>query len=214
MKKTLSNCQHEAQFDCSQSTEGYKCTRVCGRLLCTDGHPCRKFCWEPCGPCNVRVERVLPCSHSAQTACHKDPAKIKCKVPKNVILPSCGHEVTVACGDNLNEVDCPKPCDTRLDCGHQCTNTCHVKNDPKHEKYVCKKVCYRKKLNCKQDHQCGRLCHEDCSLCNIKVSRNLPCGHSVVAECHLNDGDIRCKWVNFFVFYQFGNYFDFFFCGL
>ena len=180
-------------FDCSASTDGYKCTRICGKLLCNDGHVCRKPCCEPCGQCNVRVERKLACGHVTQTACYKDPLTIKCKFPKEVILPNCGHKVEIACSENPEDANCPRPCDIRLDCGHQCTELCHVKKDPNHEQYFCKKVCSRNKVNCKKDHKCGKKCHEDCDLCTIKVERKLPCGHSQVAECYLNDEDIKCK---------------------
>ena len=193
VERILPHCQHTAMFDCSASTDGYKCTRICGKLLCNDGHVCRKPCCEPCGQCNVRVERKLACGHVTQTACYKDPLTIKCKFPKEVILPNCGHKVEIACSENPEDANCPRPCDIRLDCGHQCTELCHVKKDPNHEQYFCKKVCSRNKVNCKKDHKCGKKCHEDCDLCTIKVERKLPCGHSQVAECYLNDEDIKCK---------------------
>lgn len=187
------NCQHIATFDCSQTSEGYRCTRKCEKIVCNDGHICRKYCWEPCGPCNTRVERKLPCGHTAQTTCSKDPLTIKCKFPKEVVLPNCRHKVQIACGDTLEQAVCPKPCDIRLDCGHQCTELCHAKDDPNHEKYLCKKACSRNKVNCKNNHRCGKKCHEDCDLCMIKIERTLPCGHNRFAECHLNDADILCK---------------------
>ena len=193
VEKILSNCQHTATFDCSKSIEGYTCTRQCGKLVCNDGHVCRKKCYEPCGQCNMQVERKLNCGHVMKTACYKELNSIKCKVPKEVELPTCGHKVLIACGDDPLTVPCPKPCDTRLECGHQCVNYCHVKSDPNHEKYVCMKPCSRRKLSCKEDHKCSKKCHEDCDLCTIKIQHKLSCGHSQFAKCHFTEEDIRCK---------------------
>jgi hypothetical protein len=154
---------------------------------------CRKPCFEPCGPCNTQVRRTLSCGHEAQTACYKDPLTIKCKFPIEVTLPKCGHKFHIACSENPETALCPRPCDSRLECGHQCTELCHAEKDPGHEKYLCKKACNRKKLDCKLEHQCGKKCHEDCDLCTIRVARTLPCGHSQVAECYLHDEEIKCR---------------------
>ena len=72
-------------------------------------------------------------------------------------------------------------------------NRCHVNNDPDHELYLCKKPCGRTKADCKEDHKCGKKCHEDCDRCREKVNRTLPCGHSVFAECGLDDENIQCR---------------------
>ncbi|XP_057379336.1 NFX1-type zinc finger-containing protein 1-like [Daphnia carinata] len=192
VERILSNCQHTAFFDCSESTKDYKCKRPCGKLTCNDGHICHKPCYEPCGPCNVQVQRKLNCGHTTQTACYKDPLTIKCKFPKDVTLPDCGHRVEIPCSEPPEKVVCPKPCDTRLDCGHQCTELCHVKKDPTHQKYICKKACSQKKVDCRENHKCGKKCFEDCDLCLVKVNRTLPCGHSQIAECFLSDEKIKC----------------------
>ncbi|KAI9551691.1 hypothetical protein GHT06_022027 [Daphnia sinensis] len=193
VEKILSGCQHTAFVDCSEPTKDYKCKRPCGRLMCNDGHVCHKPCYEPCGPCNVQVQRTLNCGHTTQTACYKDPLAIKCKFPKDVVLPGCNHRVQIPCSESPEQSVCPQPCDTRLDCGHQCTELCHAKKDPNHEKYICRKACSRNKMDCRENHRCGKKCFEDCDLCIIKVNRTLPCGHSQIAECFLSDEKIKCK---------------------
>ena len=181
-------------FDCSASTVGYKCPQPCQRPLCADGHPCKKRCYEqPCGSCRVQVERLLGCGHPARMECHRDPATHKCKFPKTVVLPHCNHRVEIKCGDKPEEAICPNPCDIRLDCGHQCTQQCHIKTDPTHANYRCTKVCGRNKLNCKQDHKCGKKCFEECDPCKMNVNRALPCGHSIFTECGLDDKEIFCE---------------------
>lgn len=184
------DCQHTVVADCSGKMEGYKCKELCQRMLCVDKHPCRKRCWEACGPCRVQVQRELDCGHPANMECHKDPMQAKCKVPKEVDLPDCNHRAQATCGDK--QVVCPVPCDLRLDCGHQCTLKCHVKDDPEHVDYRCDKMCERNKANCKLDHKCNKKCHEECDRCNVKESRTLPCGHTVFTECGINDEDIFC----------------------
>lgn len=193
VEKILSDCQHMATFDCSQSTEGISCMMPCGREMCVDGHVCRKLCCKPCGPCNVRMERQLSCGHLVTLQCHLDPRKIKCKVMKNAVLPACGHKTKIRCGDG-EDAHCNMPCDIRLECGHKCTQRCHVREDPTHQNYQCKKPCERTKANCKQDHKCGKKCFEECNPCRIRVKRTLPCGHSVFTSCGLNDREIYCEY--------------------
>ncbi|EFX83237.1 hypothetical protein DAPPUDRAFT_301907 [Daphnia pulex] len=124
------DCDHICNRICHMRSSHAKmpCTQPCRRFTCPEKHPCPKQCYEECGKCLVDV------------------------FPKVVTLPDCGHKVEIACSDNPETAFCPKPCDTRLDCGHQCTELCHK-------------------------------CHEDCDLCITKINRQLPCGHSQVAEC-------------------------------
>ena len=194
VEKILSACQHTDMFDCSQPTTDHICQERCNKLLCLEGHRCPKRCYEPCGPCNVLVERTLGCGHKNTMQCHVDPATVKCKLPKKALLPFCNHQAEIACGDTPEVVRCPFPCDIRLDCGHGCTLKCHVRNDPGHEKYLCRKACEKRNVSCKRSHKCGKQCHEECRLCPVRWKRDLPCGHSNVAECHLNDEQIVCKY--------------------
>lgn len=193
VEKVLDSCNHIVISECGASTEGFKCNEPCERILCGDGHPCRKRCWESCGPCYVQVKRQLDCGHQANMECHRDPQTTKCKVPKEMTIPDCNHKVQATCGTKLEEIACPVLCDVRLDCGHQCTQKCHLKNDPDHVDYRCDKVCERMKLNCKKDHKCNKKCHEECGQCSIQDFRTLSCGHDIFTECGIDDKDIVCR---------------------
>lgn len=201
--KILSGCDHVVTFDCSKSTDGYECRRPCERLMYPCGHRCKKHCCEKCGRCSVRVDRLLSCGHTAnKVECYVDPLTIKCKAPKKVAMPACGHSVEIACSNKPEDVACPVKCDIRLDCGHQCVGKCHVKTDPKHEEYLCQKACARKMANCKVDHKCQKKCHEVCDVCRVEVERVLPCGHKTVAPCGQEDDEIICGYcATFLPFY-------------
>lgn len=160
--------------------------------MCENGHPCKKKCFESCGRCFVRVPREFKCGHTAVMECYVDPTKVKCRFPKKCVLPACGHQVTLDCGTDPDDAGCKLTCDLRLDCGHTCTLKCHVKNDPNHESYICKKQCTKVKRGCKMDHKCGKKCFEECDICNKTWNRTLPCGHTVFTECHRNDDEIEC----------------------
>ena len=193
VEKNLPNCDHVVIFECSKSTANYVCRQVCLKTLCGGGHLCQKPCFKPCGRCEVNVKGTLSCGHENAMRCYTDPLAFKCKFPKEAKLPGCNHNVTITCGDRPEDVPCPHRCDVRLDCGHVCTRNCHMKDDPEHENYRCKKRCEKKKIGCKNNHKCSNPCYEDCEPCKIKCKRALPCGHEVIAECNLNDEDIFCE---------------------
>lgn len=60
--------------------------------------------------------------------------------------------------------------------------------------YKCLKPCTRTNLSCSQNHKCLKECHEECSLCVIKVNKKLECGHfKKDVECYKNINDIKCS---------------------
>ena len=180
-------------FQCGESTASFKCKKPSQRPLCGNGHPCRKPCHVECGPCRVQVERLLPCGHMRWMECHREPGTTRCTFPVERVLPLCNHKVSIPCGDDPATILCPMPCDIRLECGHTCTEKCHVKKDPEHEQYICKKPCEKNKKNCKGNHKCTKKCCEECNLCEVKTNRLLPCGHEVFVECHFDDKDVNCR---------------------
>lgn len=191
VQKILPNCNHTAELECGASAEKYRCTQKCDKILCNEGHTCRKPCYESCGKCYVRVDRKLDCGHSVKVECYVDPKNIRCKTPRTVVLPACGHRVEVACNEG-ERAKCPRPCDIRLECGHQCTKNCHKIDDPDHANYECNKPCGRKMKGCKMDHKCSKKCKDECFNCMVKVERVLPCGHRIIAECGKDDSEIYC----------------------
>ena len=84
---------------------------------------------------------------------------------------------------------CNEPCMFRLECGHQCSFTCHIL-DSSHTNFVCKKPC--RKLCSANLHHCKALCFEYCPPCKELVIKDMPnCGHKQKIKCC--DNPARCK---------------------
>ena len=91
-------CGHTCQLSCHSYDprhEKYRCNKRCGRVRpeCDYGHKCPKKCHEECGPCLVRVEKVIP---------------------------GCGHRQMVECGKKPEDFFCMEKCQKMRDCGHKC----------------------------------------------------------------------------------------------
>ncbi|GAX15209.1 hypothetical protein FisN_12Lh085 [Fistulifera solaris] len=82
---------------------------------------------------------------------------------------------------------CSRPCHFRMECGHECTSSCHP-NDKDHKllQRNCCKPCKRVPSECPFGHQCNKLCKEDCGTCDVNVGNvRLNCGHSMDnVRCH------------------------------
>ncbi|XP_074942120.1 NFX1-type zinc finger-containing protein 1-like [Phalacrocorax aristotelis] len=89
-----------------------RCCLPCARPPCEHGHPCPKLCWEECGPCLKKVEKVLPrCGHRQRLPCHVPAEHWCCQEP--CLRPlACGHPCLRCCGDDCGRDDCG-----RDDCG-------------------------------------------------------------------------------------------------
>lgn len=46
---------------------------------------------------------------------------------------------------------------------------------------------------CKRNHACKNLCFQTCSFCNIKVSKELKCGHTADMPCGLKREEYNCE---------------------
>jgi AAA domain len=82
---------------------------------------------------------------------------------------------------------CLRPCTYRLACGHVCQLMCHP-TDQKHivaERNCCE-PCRRIPPECTKNHQCPKLCKDECGPCQAIVhSTPLTCGHVADnARCH------------------------------
>lgn len=71
-----------------------RCNEDCQRS-CPVGHPCPKRCSDDCHPCETRVVKNLPCLHTKNMQCWKDPKDEYCdtkvwKVRKNTSQRSQG----------------------------------------------------------------------------------------------------------------------------
>lgn len=91
-------------------------------MACSE-HRCLKLCGKNCGECTYMIKKVLPCGHSANLACSKDPIKHFCtvKVPSTL---KCGHISDKECSSR-NKPTCTHLCTGFLSCGHPCKNLCH-----------------------------------------------------------------------------------------
>ena len=141
---------------------------------------CGDFLSVPDGGCQQKCNARLDCGHACALHCHpKDP-------------------------DHL-EYLCKKPCPKKCDQGHPCVKLCHepcpdcmvlvLKIIPlcNHSQKVpchihpllfsCKAPCEKK---CPQGHKCNKLCSESCGPCEVLVNKELSCGHTVEAPCHVS----------------------------
>ena len=89
------------------------------------------------------------------------------------------------------EGGCTEKCTYRLDCGHQCTRSCHP-DDPEHTSFKCLKPCARR---CPDgDHPCHVCCYEKCPPCKIRVKRIVPqCSHEQEMYCYEEASSFVCK---------------------
>ncbi|XP_013164299.1 PREDICTED: NFX1-type zinc finger-containing protein 1-like [Papilio xuthus] len=200
-------CGHPCPLICHGYDRGHvniKCTMKCERIICESGHVCTLACAESCAPCSVLVTRRLPCAHDMQLRCHLDitDPSVKCDTIITVVLKNCQHEAKKYCSLDEKFVVCPKPCIYRVEkCGHKCERTCHVDNDPHHEKYVCQKPCAKAKQGCtagldgdRGNHQCPKKCHEACDPCVVEVTKKRAnCKHAELIACNKSVDDTKCK---------------------
>ena len=192
----IPKCGHPCPRQChfiDKDHENIVCPKPCVKVLCSLDHICPKKCWEVCGPCNFPVPRDLPCGHNHTFSCHIDPKDYKCPTKVEKTIPDCQHTVIMECHKDPSKARCPIKCDTRLDCGHVCRYTCHVKKDPEHENYNCFAKCPRLNAGCTNNHPCSKKCYEECNKCVIPVEKTAVCGHKHKSvPCHTKEDEIDC----------------------
>ncbi|CAG9821989.1 unnamed protein product [Phaedon cochleariae] len=202
MCEAMLNCGHICKRLChveDREHQRFKCNETCERSLCEDTeHKCKKRCFEICGPCNYHVERTLNCGHTVFIHCHIDPAVHKCTALVEAKLP-CNHISQKRCHEDVETAFCLHPCDTRVEpCGHACMRACHIRNDPDHLEYECRKQCEKPMKGCTmtedEGHFCREFCFEECSLCEITIlKKRTKCSHAFKVLCHVNVDDILCE---------------------
>ena len=100
------------------------------------------------------------------------------------------HVKTAEDFEKSPEGGCMRDCGMRLDCGHVCRLKCHPR-DLKHEEYKCTKRCLQ--ILCNLQHQCPKLCHEECTKCEVLVEKTIPnCGHKQMVKCHVPETKFIC----------------------
>nr|CAD7431768.1 unnamed protein product [Timema monikensis] len=90
----------------------------------------------------------------------------------------------------VKEGGCKLPCEALLKCGHTCKSMCHLK-DLEHEEKKCLEPCER--VLCALEHNCKKMCWEECGPCAYLLLKTPPCGHEALVQCHITLYDIVCQ---------------------
>lgn len=195
--KSLPTCKHSCPMLCHLRDiehRHYKCLVPCPKTLCSLDHQCPRKCWESCKPCQIPVEKLLPCGHTHLIQCHISPENYSCPTKMIKEISHCLHKVTMPCHIDPDSFLCPMDCDTRLDCGHKCRLDCHRTKDPDHLEYRCFEKCTKNNAGCTKNHKCLKKCYEECNACAVSISKEMPCSHiAVCVECSQPVGKIKCK---------------------
>ena len=203
------DCGHACKLKCHSydcNHVKYKCRQVCPKT-CKVGHDCHCQCHhpEPCPPCKVLVEKVIPtCGHSQSMHCCQDPGGIDvlcrtlvtvtcirghevhkkchkkddpCKESVTANIPKCGHSQVIKCYENVDIVACKSPCERGLECGHRCEKTCGE---------TCTTKCLQrveKRKSC--GHTLSVMCYQNiyAVVCPEACERTLRCGHRCKKVC-------------------------------
>lgn len=206
-------CGHSTKEICSKRIDQIRCPVQCPELLAC-GHQCVNNCSEPCTTrCRYLVSKTLPCGHSNEVECFKDPEEISCSIRCGKAL-ECGDICNGTCGKCLQgrlHVQCKKKCGRVLVCGHSCdfpcASVCPPCNQPCNNYCIhsqCPKKCYEQckpciepcEWNCPhfQCHKpCGQLC--DRPPCDKPCNINLECGHQCIGLCGENCPN-KCRICN------------------
>ncbi|XP_032455825.1 NFX1-type zinc finger-containing protein 1-like isoform X2 [Nasonia vitripennis] len=193
VEKTRSCGHFYKQAQCGEDLEKQPCVRPCKRDIPTCGHKCKQLCCDPCGKCEIIVEKKsIKCGHTLKIKCcnEAEPSKCNGKCPKT--LP-CGHPCTKKCKDQ-----CTTKCQIMVKlnepglCGHAFEVPCFLQSNPKSEDLLkyCKESC-KTKLACQ--HYCKGNCGE-CQQGRMHIFCAEPCGFPLVCG-HLCEDPCReqCK---------------------
>ncbi|NWQ80530.1 ZNFX1 protein, partial [Columbina picui] len=182
------SCGHVCTRAChpydSQHKE-YQCLKPCQKVLCADGHRCPRSCYEPCGPCMVRVKKTISkCGHLQMVPCSTPDSEFLCQEPCQKKL-NCGHACNKFCGQECTKW-CPELVTVTLKCGHKQKVKCWITEEMKHDKPV---EC---KTKCSATLECGHVCSGSCHTCfegrfhkpcNSPCKRVLVCAHKCQQPC-------------------------------
>ncbi|KAL8616355.1 hypothetical protein ACOMHN_032209 [Nucella lapillus] len=208
--KKVPMCGHQAEMRCHRDPHLWDCRERCeGKLPC--GHQCTGVCSD-CRKkrshvlkCTEVVDRVWPCGHLVQEACHFTPDLLPCKKPCEATL-SCTHTCQGTCGTcwaGRVHVPCKEKCGRALPgCGHKCPLLCGTTCLPCTMKScgaacqhsACKLPCGTPCQLCTEQcpwksckHQeCSSLCHDPCSPCGQ------PCPKKLL-NCGTEEHPHRCR---------------------
>ena len=184
-------CGHVCSLPCHPVSTRHVCSNPCVKMCLSGLHPCHLLCDELCGPCHVTVEARLACGHLTSVPCHQSfrPEHIVCSVTSVTVLP-CGHQALTPCGAPPGQ--CGVSCHEAMSCGHPCGLPCHPASQPHRLASLCREPCSRQ-MCADPEHRCPRPCGDPCPPCEVRVTRQLPCGHQADLACSEAVTEYECS---------------------
>ncbi|XP_069608345.1 NFX1-type zinc finger-containing protein 1 [Ranitomeya imitator] len=182
------NCGHVCTRVCHPydlEHKEYQCNKDCQKVLCGDGHRCKRKCFETCGKCMEKVEKLMPrCGHRQMVPCSISVNDFCCTVPCSQVL-QCGHPCKKLCGEECEE-RCQETTRVQLKCGHSQEVLCWQKRDIEFGMPIkCRQPC-RITLSCY--HTCRGTC-DTCfqgrfhDSCRHPCKAILICSHECKEPC-------------------------------
>ena len=188
VEKQLPACGHSMVIQCQTDPSKVLCTKQCIKELGC-GHQCQKLCSEQCDyRCSVKVETSLPCGHKVKKACYLKVESIECPVPCNTLL-QCEHECAGNCGrcqQGRLHIHCESKCGRTLVCGHICNSPCAAECPP----------CTQKCSNYCSHSKCPKKCYEPCDPCAEPCMwncRHLQCTKRCGEQCNRPRCNMPCR---------------------
>lgn len=188
VRKMLPLCGHINTMRCGQDEKRVKCKENCEKKLPQCGHQCQNLCGEPCTKnCKKLVKRRdWPCGHDVTVACSAKPDE--CPVPCSSIL-ECGHQCSGTCGEcRMGRIHkrCNQRCDCLLVCSHKCRESCIAACPP------CSRQCENRCVH----NYCARKCGELCVPCSEECTWKCPhhkCSKLCGELCNRPRCNVRCN---------------------
>ena len=170
------DCGHKCKLVChpvDREHRRYVCKNSCTKDVCSLQHRCIRICHHgaPCGPCKQPVTKTHPmCGHEISMSCSADIQELKCTRPCERNL-ACGHPCRLRCGDECSSTKCNEKVEATFSCGHKQAISCSTPI----ETYKCEVPC-GSILDC--GHTCKGNCH-DCKQGRIHIVCQNPCGRTL-----------------------------------
>ena len=188
VRKMLPLCGHFNTMRCGHNEKRVKCKENCEKKLPQCGHQCQNLCGEPCTKnCKKRVKRRdWPCGHDVTVACSAKPDE--CPVPCSSIL-ECGHQCSGTCGEcRMGRIHkrCNQRCDRLLVCSHKCRESCIAACPP------CSRQCENRCVHNYCAKQCGELCVPCSEECTWKCPHH-KCSKLCGELCNRPRCNVRCN---------------------
>ncbi|XP_069679798.1 NFX1-type zinc finger-containing protein 1-like isoform X2 [Periplaneta americana] len=165
--KVIPECGHEVKTQCSKEAVRKQCKSSKCESLLACGHNCKERCSEPCtSQCEEMVNHKIAsdCGHIFKIPCFslKECENVErlqryCNVPCDTVL-ECGHQCSgtcYGCYQGRVHMECIMPCGKPLVCGHRCETPCAKRCPP------CMQECNYRCVH----SRCGRKCGQPCIPC-------------------------------------------------